>query len=459
MAFFRIRGNSISLLHGVRNEGMGVRHVRLHTFSSLEQLRAALEDGAWRRLQVRIEQQHPDLMLRWDALRQHGLELCSASERKPNLQERVEATNKAARKLIDSLCGLPEPEDLYLRAVGPKLAEVVRVALHRYNKLRQMNESTLELILESLLPDPEQTEVLVERGRVAFDNGRLANARKRFAEARAYDPCAPDVLNSEAIGWMERKRYDEAEILLQEARTVAYHQLPNPRKSYSWYQHEVRPYVRATYNLALVRMRQERWQEALELCQECLERCPNDGVGARYLLGPLLQSAGHLRLAAEEYRKSCGSGLIDPPDSFFDLCNVELQLGHTLPAVIAFCQGLAVNLHVPPLLLKKPRRGPLPLHVTADSPECAEAYVRERGSTWAAESLAIVRALWKDPVLRETVGELQSLDGQLEEARPGNRRDQLLKRSYALKEKGLGEAAARALHLRVLGQTNERDAV
>lgn len=452
MAFFRTRGNSISLLHGVRNEGMGVRHVKLHTFSSLDQLRAALEDGAWRRLQVRVEQEHPNLMLRWDVLRQQGMELCSASERKPNLQERVEATNKAARKLIDSLCALPEPQELYLKAVGPKLVEVIRVALHRYNKLREMNESTLELILESLLPDPEQTETLVERGRCAFDAGRVAVARKRFAEARAYDPCDPDVLNTEAIGWIERKKFDLAEALLEEARTIAYHQLPNPRKSYSWYQHEVRPYIRATYNLALVRLGQERWQEALDLCQECLERCPNDGVGARYLLGPLLQSAGHLRLAAEEYRKSCGSGLIDPPDSFFDLCNVELQLGHTLPAVEAFCQGLAVNLHVPPLLLKKPRRRPLPSHLTADSPECAQAYVQERGSSWTAESLNIVRALWKDPVLRETVAKLQSLDDQLENVRPGELRSRLLEHKYALEEEGLGQAAARALHLRVLGQ-------
>ena len=32
MAFLRVRGESVSLLHGVRDKDHGVRHVRLHTF-------------------------------------------------------------------------------------------------------------------------------------------------------------------------------------------------------------------------------------------------------------------------------------------------------------------------------------------------------------------------------------------------------------------------------------------
>ena len=50
-----------------------------------------------------------------------------------------------------------------------------------------------------------------------------------------------------------------------------------------------------------------------------------------------------------------------------------------------------------------------------------------------------------------TVKELQSLDGQLEVERPGERRNHLLSRSYELRETELGRAAARALHERVLG--------
>ncbi|MFA5507050.1 MAG: tetratricopeptide repeat protein [Vulcanimicrobiota bacterium] len=451
MAFFRKRGNSVSLLHGVRHEEFGVRHIKLHTFSGLEQLRAALEEGAWQRLQVQVEQMHPELMLNWNKLREQATELCSAPERRPNLQERIEATHKAARKLIDSLSGLPEPQDLFLKAVGPQLADVARVVLLRYNKLGQMEETTMKSILCNLLPDPESTEMLVDQGREAFECGRVAAAKKYFAAARAYDPCDPDVLNSEAIQWMERRKDDQAESLLEEARTLAYHQLPNPRKSYSWYQHEVRPYIRATYNLALVRSRQERWQEALELCQECLERCPNDGIGARYLLGPLLQSTGQLRLAAEEHRNACHGGLVDPPDSFFDLCNVELQLGNTLPAVEAFCQGVAVNRHIPTFLLKKPRRTALPEYISVDSKECAKCYVQDRHSSWTSESLKTVRALWKDPQLRKVVEELQALEDQLKDNGPGDERCRLLQLSYDLKDKGLGRAAARALHERVLG--------
>ncbi len=451
MAFFRVRGNSITLLHGVRVE-MGVRHQRLHTFrGGVEELRKLLEPSEWSRFQVQVEQSHPQVLLDWPALRQQAEELCHAkSQAGPTFEQQVDAVKKASRQLVKALHGGGQDRELFARAVGPSLLDAIEHSMRAYSRLGMIDQSELDLLLKRLIPDPETAEAMVDEGRDAFERGAPARAKAAFQRARAFDPTDPDILNSEAIGWMERGELEKAEELLVQARTLAYHQLPHRHRAYSWYQHEVRPYIRATFNLSHLRQKQGRWAEALDLCRDCLKRCPNDGIGARFLLGPILQRLGRLREAAEEHRKACEGNLVDHPDSFFDLCNVELQLGRGLVAVEAFMGGLATNHHVPVYLLKPPRRYSEPRYIIPASVDAAKAYAFERAETWPDPSLEALRKLWKDRVLRSRVREITDLETALESTPVSDKRSGLVSRLFSLKDNYFSVAAARELYNRAL---------
>lgn len=429
MAYFRVRGSSITLLHGVRAPGRGVRQRRIWTFSGVAELRRWLAPDAWAALQIQVEQRHPELAIDWAKVRQQAVEMV-ATEKSPGRrpEDRLKRLRRALVRLQRELPDGRRPDDRDVaRSLGPLLRQVARRAILLYDSYPAPNPD-LAGWLEAVLPDPESTESLVEQGRDLLASGRAKGA-VFFARARRIDPYDPDIDNSEGIGWLEQGNLEEAERKFQEARDLALCQLPDRKRAWSWSNLEVRPYVRATNNLGLVRIRQGRHQEALELFEECLRRCPDDGVGARFHLGTLHHRLGNLHRALEFHRENTSGNLVDTPDPLFDVGNVLLQLNRPREAVTWLLRGVAMNRHIPALLLKPPRRWPgEDAYSSVDSRNWAISYVRDHADLWTAQSLAFLEQLSKEREVRGFMRLLKDLEDELADLPPGDGRSEALQR-------------------------------
>lgn len=420
MAFFRIRGNSISLLHGQRDEARGVRHRRLRTFKGASELRAHLEPESWARLRLAVEQEHPELALDWESLRRQAEELlCGQPGSAPPFEQRRKALRRALHKLERVL---PEDDRRLARAVGPLLRRIVNRAYRLYGSIAW--EESMERV-GTLLPGDEETEGLVDQGLACYADGNAARGRRLFEQARRIDPCDPDLDNSEGLALFQRGKLADAERLFQSARSLAYDQLPDPHRAYSWSVLEARPYLRATYNLGLVKERQGQLQEALALFQECLERCPNDGIGARFHLGPIHQRLGNLHQALDCYQAHARGNLVDLPDPFYDQASALVGLGRLGEALDRLLEGMAINPHIPALLLKKRPSRPSGHHAAVDSPEWARSYAYEHHDLWSEKSRELLRRIHSDREVRARLRGLEELEDELRKASPTHRREVL----------------------------------
>jgi len=62
MAYFRVRGTSITLLHGFREDSGQAKRIKTSQGRSFE---GGPDSQAWSRLQIEVEQKHPDCSLDW----------------------------------------------------------------------------------------------------------------------------------------------------------------------------------------------------------------------------------------------------------------------------------------------------------------------------------------------------------------------------------------------------------
>lgn len=271
------------------------------------------------------------------------------------------------------------------------------------------------------MPGPEETARFIDEGLNRYAQGQPARGRKLFSQARQLDPCDPDIDNSEGIALFERGKLEEAEALFESARALAFDQLPDPYRAYAWSHLEARPYLRATYNLGLVRERQGLYHEALDLFNECLERCPNDGIGARFHLGAIHQRLGNLHQALDCHSRHCRGNLVDTPDAFYDMASALVGLNRPGEALDRLLEGLVINPHIPALLLGKNPVCPTSEPDSVDSPDWAECYVDEHGDLWPDRSRAFLRRIWDDPAVQERLEFLTSKESALEAAESDER--------------------------------------
>jgi hypothetical protein len=451
MAFLRVRGGSVSIVHGER-KGLSVRHRRLHTFpGGASDLSACLEASRWARLQVEVEQRHPDVLIDWNRLRTDAQKIVDKLEpdRPPlTANERIRAVQKACRVLRRRLRELPHDGDdaWALRCVGREVADTTRHLAWAMRRLMGAPERDVEMILKVLLPDAETNEMWVDKARAAAARGNHAKAREAFERARVADPSDPDIDNSEAIGYLERGMHAEAELLFQRARDMAYLQLPNPDRSYGWGELEVRPYVRATSNLALLRERQGRHEEALALYQECLRICPNDGVQARFAIGRAYQRMGNLHQSILHNAEHCYGNLADIPDPFYDMTSALVQLNRIDEAFDRLMEAMRINHHIALLLLKPPRRKVAAgRYLTLDSREWALAYLREHADLWPPASMDFLRAVLKDRALRLQLDQIEALQA----LRETEKRSEAFKELSALTDRVFAPEAVDALKKRL----------
>lgn len=443
MAFWRVRSNGISLIHGQRDGG-DVRQKVLHTFKNATELRPILDDEGWLAFRAMVEQKNPQIAPRWEGVREQAERLWQERSHdftQPGLWERQLKFRKALRLVSQELCRLRDPEEVM--AVGREVTECLLFGMRLLLRQRGMTAEEARLAAAMTVPDGERTEYFVNLARTDFANSP-AKARKSFATARAYDPFDPDTINTEGICWYESGQLAKARTCFEQARTMARLQLPNPDKVYSWGQLEVRPYVRATTNLALVHLKNCEYAAAAELLSECLQRCPDREAGVGALLATAYHRTGQLELAMTRYREAIDGWT---PDPYFDLALVLLELRRSDESVPYILEGLSINHWMVEALLKP---GSLPEDEgdTAKSCGWAVEYSQANRCYWTPEFRKFLKRVAQDSEVRPLLSSIAELEEELEDLRPGEKRSNRVHRLRSLRE----SLADRTLACRVVNR-------
>lgn len=156
-----------------------------------------------------------------------------------------------------------------------------------------------------------------------------------------------------------------------------------------------------------------------------------------------------LRLAAERHRLACAENLVAKPAPFYDLANVEFQLGERESGLAALLRGLDVNPHVARMLTDGrdlPAAGENP---PSGSEEEAAAYLTQAES-WPESSLRMLRRVLSDPDVARALDQVSVREAELDEMPTSARRYDLLERLIADRRDLFGTEAADALNRRLL---------
>lgn len=449
MAFWRVRSNGISLIHGQRHGG-DVRQKVLHTFKNAGELQPILEDEGWLAFRALVEQKHPKIAPRWEGVREQAERLWQERSpyfAQPGLWERQSKFRKALRLVSQELCRLRDPEEV--TAVGREVTECLLLSMRLLLRQRGMSAEQARLAAATMVPDQERTEYFVNLARSEFAHS-AEKARKSFATAREYDPFDPDTINTEGICWYESGQLVQARTCFEQARAMARLQLPNPDKVYGWVQLEVRPYVRATTNLALVHLKNREYTLAAELLSECLQRCPDREAGIGALLATAYHRTGQLELALTRYREAIDGWT---PDPYFNLALVLLELGRTDESVSPILEGLSINPWMIQALLR-PSRLPEGEQGDPRSRSWAEAYRQENRCHWKPELRKFLKSVTQDLEVRALLGAIADLEAELKDVRPGQKRSAQVSRISSLRK----SLADRALAQRVVHRLSALEA-
>ena len=403
MAFWRVRGQAISLLHGRRTDG-GVKQKLLHTFASFDDLSKALETENWARFTQSVEQAHPRVAPKWKEVRDQGLRLLQQAQPQtaaPSDQDELNKVRKALRFVTRAIYpSVMQPVDESKTvALAPELLECLEAGLLR---LHGRNERAVEY----MVPNMEKTDAMVEEARREYHRNSARGIRF-FKAARDYNPYDPDVLNSWGICHYESNQLNKALELFQQAREMARVQLPDVDRVYSWGNLRIRPYLRATSNLALVRAKQGHHQEALDLYLHCLERCPDDGLGVRFQMGNLYEHLGRLEEGLRSAREERGSGWVERPDAHYDGARMLVKLGRPEEAVGWLLRGISINPFIPSALQSKAKCQRTDL-ATVDSVDWAIGYADDSRALWTGAPKKWLSKLCKDEQLSHLMEEYRA---------------------------------------------------
>lgn len=415
MAFFRQRGETLALLHGLR-DGVGVPQRVLYTFAHSSELRDAMEDGPWQRFCLEIEQKHPDVAPDWNAVRTQARKLLAQAPApvERDQQERGAKLKRALRYAQRELARLhlgQEHDRETLNSIGPDLIECLRMGTFLLECARGRTPEMAWELTGALVVDNERLDATVERAQAALVAGDLPHARDLFAEARRGNPFDPDVDNAEGLGWIERRRYAQARECFARARTMARGQLPHGDRIYRWSDMEVRPYLRSTFNLGMACQKQGDFARALELFLECVERCPDDGLSARFHLGPVYHRLGQLDVALRSYRESLTGNFVDLPDPYFNGALALLGLERPREALEWMLQGLRINRHVPLAVRSPLRKVPGSAgYASVESRAWAAEYAAEQAPLWSASSRRFLKRVVQHFEVRRILEALDEIE-------------------------------------------------
>ena len=195
-----------------------------------------------------------------------------------------------------------------------------------------------------------------------------------------------DAMHHLSLWYGEEGRKLECYAFCQAAVCIGLHAIPKrfrwDRGKMRWSDLRNRPFMRAYQHLALWRMDQERWADAIEILARLLRVNPNDNQGTRYLLTKCWFETGEISTVVKHCRKHRDD--MGPEILYSNALALVLD-GHVEDAKTAFDDCITQLPLVAKELLKKRHPEPksrYPGHVTMGGEDQAWAYWKEYGTYW-----------------------------------------------------------------------------
>ena len=158
-----------------------------------------------------------------------------------------------------------------------------------------------------------------------------------------------------------------------------------------------RPFLRAAYGLALVRLKTGKRPAAIRLMERVLQWNPNDNQGIRLIIGSEYLRAGNRARAGKVLREHAD----EYPPYRYELGLLHLQKQQWAEAATSLRHGFVDNPYIAEILCGNP--APMPLRIREGTnwqgAETAREYVGEYGELWrrTADALEFLRWLHTHP--------------------------------------------------------------
>jgi tetratricopeptide (TPR) repeat protein len=183
----------------------------------------------------------------------------------------------------------------------------------------------------------------------------VREAKRRFSRAIALDPNIADAYNGLAEVAVARGDLVTAEKHYLTAYEKAKASLgTEDKKALAWWgELETRPYMRSRHGLGLLYVEVGRYDEAIALFKDLLQRNPNDNQGVRYLVAPTHLLNDDLPGALEAFAWFERHYAEDIPDPHFLLNGglASFMAGRYEDAATLFRSTLFANPYLLPLIL------------------------------------------------------------------------------------------------------------
>lgn len=370
MPYVRLHGNQIALVHGARDKSSGkVQQRTLFTLYSKREAQAATGDGEnaehARYFRQLLETANPDLKFDWNDLNDQILQKMEALPDIYPLQQ--ERTTNTLRRALDEFAKQIVLADTAYSPAGRmsvnQLSDDLRALMFIIQTRLDDASSRAELNKETASPfdhyDPFcwRSEVLsnevppdIEELSIDFYQSHEFDRAKQLLSLLVR--CFPNYAEGfNRLGLIEltEGRPQEAVELFKTTVKVGRGRFPRriPKSQY-WQDLETRPYMRGLMNLALALNQAEKYNEALEVCDQLQRECGSKGADAA--IAHRAVAFLNLNRWGESYTEACQ--LLDyVPNEGFIAGYAAFELGHTQDAIELFLYAAANSPHTASMLL------------------------------------------------------------------------------------------------------------
>jgi len=438
MPFVRRKRGQLLVVHNQRAPGGKVQQAVLHSFASPEELAAVLDEGGWSRWSEAMAWQHPECCWDWSRLRRRLAELLEGwgsrptgevARRENRVQQLAADLNLRLRRLTPA--GAPDAVVIDgARTVLSELHGTLDRLLQRKKGRRDPHEVDMEKHESS---SSQEAERLFDEGMERWWEGDRRTACRWFRKALKLHPGHADAHNHMGIRWLDEGRIKQAERHFLAAVEGGAGTIVQEAGQVTWSFLENRPYLRGLANLALVRHRQGRYVEEVEIYERVLRMNPNDNQGVCWLLGEGYHRMGRLDVAIKAYEAA-----LEEPGCCYGLGLALHELGQP-GAGLALVRAFAANRYVAPMLLGERWARVDAWHSSnMVEPEWAADYVERQGDLWrrASGSAELLRRWWSAAPVRRWLGEIEELMREMDGLEPGDRRSMLVSRLRGLCAEG-----------------------
>lgn len=338
MAFVRVQGKQIKIMHTRRVEGK-VRQERLHIFSSPLDAVAAI--GAEKRWKLLCDSIEANFGITLTKVNRKGL--------KDKIQDVLKSfpTDSRADELFTKVQDLQQMLSAFSDPLTPQQANQLQNAKEALLLLMDTMDEKLELIASSEEDDmfdmeefESPVEAIFERGLDCYREGMWEDAMALYQRGLAMDPAHVDLHVHAGLINLHEEHYDLALAHFNQAidygKPLADTVKATLDKDDSLYhQLEVRPFFRALSNKAITLMRMKRWEHAIEVIQMQRSYQVLDGTGN--MIGECYAAQGKFEEADSWFNEMMWA------DAYYTKAFLQFQVGNLEESISSLLRGVTQN--------------------------------------------------------------------------------------------------------------------